>query len=413
MILANISVPLLGFVDTAVVGHLPDSNFLAGTALGSLLITVTFWLLGFLRMSTTGLVAQAIGGSDNVQANRILAQGMGIALTLSVCILLLQGYLFGLLPFLTGHTEQVETSLIYAREYFDIRIWVTPLSLFNLVLTGYLIGQGQTKRVLIAVFSCNLVNLVGDLLFVPVMGLGVKGVAYATVIAEITQFALLIWAVYPQSQLSLWRVSWLTQNIGRLFKLNSTLFMRSALLQLCLSFMTLYASRYGSQAIAINAILMQFFLFISFAMDGIAFALESIVGKCYGAAQIWKAKLNIRRGFILAFKFSLAYSLVYIVFYDGIVMLLTDIPDLRSALEPYWWLVVCLPLASFSSFIYDGIFVGLAWVKQMRNSMFFAAIVFFVAVILTVSLGNIGLWVAFLSFILMRGISQYFYMIRL
>ena len=410
MILANISVPLLGFVDTAVIGHLPNSNFLAGTALGSLLITVLFWLLGFLRMSTTGLVAQTAGRGDRLESNRYLAQGIGIALLLAFVILMLQGYLFALLPYLTGHDAQVQMSLEYARMYFDIRIWITPVSLCNLVLTGYLIGQGQTKRVLTAVIVCNLVNLFADILFVPVMGLGVEGVAYATVLAELTQFVLLAMVIVPQAQISKWQKSWFTHNLRQAFKLNSTLFFRSALLQLCLSFMTLYASNYGAQAIAINAILMQFFLFISFAMDGIAFALESIVGNYYGASQTWKAKLNIRRGFVMAFKFSLVYSLVYVFCYDWIVMLLTDISDLRVALQQYWLVVICLPLVSFASFIYDGIFVGLAWVKQMRNSMLHAAVVYFLAVWLTLSLNNLGLWMAFLSFMLARGASQYFYL---
>ena len=410
MILANISVPLLGFVDTAVIGHLPDSTYLAGTALGSLLITVLFWICGFLRMSTTGLVAQAVGRCDAYAVTRTLMQGMTLALSLAILILIFREPLFDLLPLLTHSSDELRLALGFAQEYFDIRIWIAPVSLISLVMTGFLIGKGQTRKVLVAVVSCNLVNLVADILFVPVLGLNVAGVAYASVLAEVTQFVILTAYVMPKANLKLWRSVQLSRGLGQVFHLNSTLFMRSALLQLCLSFMTIYASRYGQSAIAVNAILMQFFLFISFTMDGIAFALESLVGKSYGALQIWKAKLYIRRGMAMAFKLSLVYCLIYGLMYEWIVASLTSIASLRVELSQFWWCAVLMPLVSFASFIYDGVFIGLSWVKEMRNSMAIAMISYFVLVFMTLSMGNQGLWLAFLTFLMMRGVSQHWMM---
>ena len=413
MILANISVPLLGFVDTAVIGHLPKATFLAGTALGSLLITVLFWLCGFLRMSTTGLVAQASGRDDGVGITRVLGQGMVFAWALGVVIILCQSFIFSTLPILTGASSELDEALEFARQYFDIRIWIAPVTLSSMVLTGLLIGLGQTKRVLFAIIVCNLINLVADLLFVPVMGLNVRGLAFASVLAELIQIVILLRFVVQLVNIKTLRHLPMTTGLGQLFRLNGTLFLRSALLQLCLSFMTIYASHYGEQAVAINAILMQFFLFISFSMDGIAYALESQVGKSFGANQLWKARLFIHYGLVMALKLSLAYSLIYGLLYQPIVSALTSIPTLRSELASYWWCVLLMPLISFTSFIYDGIFIGLSWVKAMRNSMAIASLGFFILVYSSLAWGNQGLWVAFLGFLLLRGGSQHWMLRRL
>ena len=410
MILANISVPLLGFVDTAVIGHLPDPSFLAGTALASLLITVSFWLCGFLRMSTTGLIAQALGRADPKQVSRIFAQGIGLAMALACLFLILQGPLFSLLPFFTSNTSELDTVLVHARTYFDIRIWAAPMTLVSLVLTGYLIAKGQTKRVLIAVIGCNLINLFADIILVPVLDFGVAGLASASLLAEASQLLILLSFNRSEFKSLTWRWQWLTQGLTRLFQLNFVLFCRSALLQLCLSFMTLYASRYGQTAIAVNAILMQFFLFISFSMDGIAFALESLVGKRFGAGQLRPTLVLIRRGLELALTLALVYTLVYGLTFEIIISALTSIDKLQLALSDYLWCALLLPIMTFASFIYDGVFIGLGWVRQMRNSMALAAAVFFVVVLIAQLWGNMGLWFAFLCFMLSRGISQHVYL---
>jgi len=411
MILANISVPLLGFVDVAVIGHLPSPAFLAGTTLGSLVVMVLFWLLGFLRMSTTGLVAQAFGNKDTQQEAIVVLQGVVIALLLSVVILVNQSNLFSYFISLLATDVDLTASINAATSYFSIRIWTAPISLINLVFTGYLIGKGQTKTVLYALLVCNSVNLIADIVLVPVLGFDVAGVAIASVLAECILFIFLFCHVYPQIS------SYLRFNLSivlgskQLLSLNGLLFMRSMLLQLCLSFITIYATRYGEVAVATNAIVMQFFMFISFTMDGIAFALESLIGQLYGKKQKRKVTLFIRTGLRLATFGAVMYCLIYWLFGGYIVYLLTNIPSLQQALESYYIWIIMLPLVSFMSFILDGVFVGLAYSYKMFKSMLIAAITFFVVFYLTTELGNHGLWLAFCSFMLARGLSQ-LYMVQ-
>ncbi|PQJ52885.1 hypothetical protein BTO11_03940 [Psychrosphaera saromensis] len=411
MILANISVPLLGFVDVAVIGHLPSASFLAGTTLGSLVVMVLFWLLGFLRMSTTGLVAQAYGDKNPQQEAVVVLQGVLIATLLSVVILVNHTNLFNYFISLLASDVDLTDAIQAAKTYFAIRIWTAPISLINLVLTGYLIAKGQTKTVLYALLICNFVNLIADIIMVPVLGFDVAGVAVASVLAECTLFIFLVRNVYPQ--ISAYLRFNLTIILGsrQLLSLNGLLFMRSMLLQLCLSFITIYATRYGEVAVATNAIVMQFFMFISFTMDGIAFSLESLIGQYFGKKQKLKLALLIRTGMRLALFGALIYCLVYWLLGEYIVNLLTNIPSLRTELESYYAWIIVLPIVSYMSFILDGVFVGLAYSFKMFKSMLIAAITFFVVFYLTQELGNHGLWLAFCSFMLARGLSQ-LYMVQ-
>ena len=411
MILANISVPLLGFVDVAVIGHLPSPAFLAGTTLGSLVVMVLFWLLGFLRMSTTGLVAQAFGENNPKQETVVVMQGVFIALVLSVVILITQASVFNYFISLLSTESDLTESISAAQTYFAIRIWSTPISLINLVLTGYLIGKGQTKTVLYALLVCNLVNLIADIIMVPVLGLNVAGVAYASVLAEVTLFIFLMWRIYPQVAPNIQCNFSVFIGSQKLLSLNGLLFMRSVLLQLCLSFITIYATRYGEIAVATNAIVMQFFMFISFTMDGIAFALESLIGQHYAKSQKRKVILFIRTGLRLATFGTFIYCLVYWLCGEYIVYLLTNIETLQMELQSYYGWIILLPIVSYMSFILDGVFVGLAYSYKMFKSMLIAAITFFTVFYLARELGNHALWLAFCSFMLARGLSQW-YMVK-
>lgn len=410
MILANISVPLLGFVDTAVIGHLPDSQLLAGTALGGLLLSVLFWLFGFLRMSTTGLSAQACGAKDSERLSLVLWQGGVLALLLASILLLLQTPIFQILAWSVATEQGMSGSLTAAQSYYQIRIWMAPIVLMNMVFTGYLIGIGHTKLVLRAVILCNLVNLVADLAFVPWLGFGVEGVAWATVLAETTQFLLLIFGIGKGLKFSARYQTLLDiPSLFQLFKINLTLFCRGLLLQGCLSFMTIYASRFGHQAVAANAILMQFFLFISFALDGLAYALEALVGQSLGNKRRRDLVLFVQRGWRWGAYFGLLYTLVYIGFAETIIELLTNQVALRTYLADFHFWIYAMPLVCFMSFVMDGIFIGLGWAKEMRNTMFMAFVGFYgviLAISVTDSLTNHGLWLAFFTFMALRGTTQ-------
>ncbi len=410
MILANISIPMLGFVDTAVIGHLPDSHFLAGTALASLFISVIFWLLGFLRMSTTGLVAKARGEKSPVLAVTHLYQALLLSFILALLLILLQSPLFSLLQWLSSDDLSMQATYEAAKTYFDIRIWAAPFVLANMALTGFLIGSGKTKWVLKALIVCNLVNLFADILFVPVLSLGVAGVAYASILAEIVQLAMILYLILPELKLVLLKKQAILKGWLKLLQMNGNLFARSALLQACLSFMTIYATQFGSQTVAINSLLMQFFLFISFSLDGVAFALESLVGNSLGQKKQKRLVAYIVQGIKIGLCFALAYTVFYFMTVDLIIWMLTDIDSLKLALADYHIWIVIMPMSCFLSFLFDGVFVGLGWDKKMRNSMLIAALVFF-SVILIFSqyesiFSNHVLWGAFTSFMLARGVSQ-------
>ena len=412
MILANISVPLLGFVDTAVIGHLPESHFLAGTALASLYLSVIFWLLGFLRMSTTGLVAKARGQQSDTKVMLHLWQALLLSLGLSLSILVLQQPLFNLLTILSADDVAMASTYAAAQSYYDVRIWVAPVALANMVLSGFLIGSGQTRWVLRAVIICNLVNLIADILFVPILGYGVEGVAYASILAEVVQFGVIVSLIWPEVKKVKLTLAQVFKGWSHLLKMNGNLFVRSALLQLCLSFMTIYATKFGSQVVAINSILMQFFLFLSFALDGVAFALESLVGNAFGQQRVLRLQAYIRQGIKIGSAFAVGYFALYVIFAPLIVSLLTDIEALRQIMDDYYVWIYLLPISCFLSFLMDGIFVGLGWDTKMRNSMAIAAVVFFAMAFAGQSLGNHGLWLAFCSFMAMRGFAQWFMLHR-
>ena len=407
MILANISVPLLGFVDTAVIGHLSHPGYLAGTALGSLIVTVIFWLLGFLRMSTTGQVAQA---TNDPQRLAVILQGVVWALLLSSLILIFQQQIFSSVLFLVPQND-MSVALTSAEQYFAIRIWAAPITLVNLVLAGFYIGRGQTKFMLVGVLLTNFVNLVLDILFVPVLNLGVEGVAYASLIAE---SVLLIFYLKGMSKYRTGFISAINKFKFdmQLLTLNLSLFLRSFLLQLCLSFLTIYATRYGEVVVAANAIIMQFFLFISFSLDGIAFALESLVGKSVGLKQNKKVRLFIRTGLVLSSSFALFYTLIYLLFHQSIFDLLTGLDSIKQILNDHVFWILLFPLVSYISFIMDGIFVGLTWSHKMLKSMFIAAVSFFTVFYLALEYNNHGLWLAFCCFMLMRGMAQFWILNR-
>lgn len=412
MILANISVPLLGFVDTAVVGHLDSSQYLAGTALASLLVSVLFWLCGFLRMSTTATIAFHSTDANPDYQLAALKQGMLLAVILALFILILQTPILMLLMWLV-QPQGMDTAILAAQQYFSIRILAAPLTLMSMVLAGYLIGMGKTKPLFAAVILSNLVNILGDILLVPIMSMGVEGVAYASLAAELCLFALLLREVNKRHSFmhilqSQFLLSW-----RNMVKQNGLLFLRSALLQGCLTSMAIIASYHGSAAVAMNAILMQLFLFISFSMDGIAYAVESMVGQNMGRQKKLRVTVIIKLAMFISGLCALIYSAFYAIGYFGFVKVTTSLPDIHDMAPSYYLVAALLPLMSYASFILDGVYVGLNKAAAMLYTMAIAASVFGIMVLMLQSLGHLGLWIAFLGFMLARGLSQYLFLPRL
>ncbi|MDP5213247.1 MATE family efflux transporter [Pseudoalteromonas tunicata] len=407
MILSNISTPLLGLVDTAVIGHLSESVFLAGVAIGSMLISLIYWLAGFLRMATTGLVAAACGADDEMRQMTLLKQGLVFALMLGLALLALSPFISWLIHQYFSGSEQ---ALGYAQTYVSIRLYSAPAALMNLVLLGYMLGMGNSRGPFYLVLVTNVFNILLDLLLVVYLDWQVEGVAWASCIAEYLAFIFgCYWVkkIAEQHGYSLYQV--LKQKVAGfkpLMRANSDIFIRSLFLQFCFAFMTYYGGILGDTVLAANAVLLNFLLLVSFAIDGVAYATEAKVGQAKGANNTALQHLWVSLSLFWGCIFSLIYCFGFFVFGEHVINLLTDIELVRITANDYLFWLYFLPVLAVASFVFDGVFIGLMNTKAMRNSMIFSAVAgFFTVFIILKPMGNHALWAAMSSFMLLRGVS--------
>jgi len=419
MIFSNITVPLLGLVDTAVLGHLDQAYYLGGSTVGAMIITFVTWLCGFLRMSTTGLTAQALGQQNSQQSLLVLLRGLLVAGLIGGTLILLQSFYLDLSLGLAGGSEKIQ---FYAKQYCDIRIWGLPAALANLVILGWLLGNHKAKAVMWLLIATNIINLSLDLLFVLVFDWQVQGVATATLIAEYSGvFFGLSYIIVVNNNAKQVRVkNVFTKIFSTVLKVKTQLFERSALvhyfqlnrdilirtlcLELCFVFITFQGARLGDSVIATNAILMNFVLLISFGLDGIANATEVLVGKAQGQKNLAQRNFVVKVALFWTGLFALSYSLLFAVAGDFLLGLLTDIPDVVSSTKQYVYWIILLPIVGCWCYLFDGVFIGLMKAKAMRNSMIIATFgCFFPMWWLFKGYGNHGLWAAFSVFLLIRG----------
>lgn len=404
MIIANITNPLLGLVDTAVLGHLDHAAYLAGASVGALILTQIYWVCGFLRMSTTGLSAQAKGAQNRLLQTKVLVQGCVLALALSGLILLAQPFILSFGVTLANPDADVHQAIV---DYFSTRVWGAPAALLNLVLIGWLVGQQKTRFVLVIQVVGNLVNAALDVLFAVYWGWDVAGVAFASVCAEYLMMGMGMWACLVGARPLVIDRVWLRwHGLKQVFSLNGDMFLRNLSLQACLAFMTLKGAQLGAEFAAVNAIIMQFFVLIALGLDGVAYAVEAKVGAAKGANNERDVLRHTHTGLLLSSVFACAYALVFAFFGTSIIQLLTSLPQVQTAATGYLWVVILLPLVGHWCFLFDGVFIGLADAKAMRNTMFISAVlVYFPVWWLNQSMGNTALWIALLSFLLARGMT--------
>lgn len=421
MIFSNITIPLLGLVDTAVLGHLDQAYYLGGSTVGAMIITFVTWLCGFLRMSTTGLTAQALGEENRQKSLLVLLRGLLVACLIGGALILLQSFYLDLSLGLAGGSEQIQ---FYAKQYCDIRIWGLPAALSNLVILGWLLGNHKAKAVMWILIVTNLINLSLDLLFVLVFDWQVQGVASATLIAEysgvIIGLAYIVCAQQTDNRQTL--KSKLIEMVGKFtdirdhlfeksalinyFQLNRDILIRTLCLEICFVFITFQGARLGDDVIATNAILMNFVLLISFGLDGIANAAEVLVGKAQGQKNLKQRNFVVKIALFWTGLFALTYSALFAIAGDLLIGLLTDIPEVVFSTEQYVHWMIILPILGCWCYLFDGVFVGLMKAKVMRNSMIIATFgCFFPMWWLLQGFGNHGLWAAFSVFLLVRGLS--------
>lgn len=408
MVFANLTVPLLGLVDTAVMGHLPEVHYLAGVAVGSMVISLLFWLAGFLRMSTTGATAQAKGREDQQAQAKILLQGLLLALVLGLVLAVGQLPIWWIAKyFIQASAEVAEQGKVYVQ----IRLLAAPAALMNLVLMGWLIGRQQSRAVMRLMLIANVLNILLDVLFVVGLDGKAAGAAWATWVADYVTLALalrLCWQQVPELQLQLKRVTawahW--HQISPLIAMNRDIFIRSLALQLCLAFMTAQAARLGDNTVAANAVLMNFMLLISYGLDGIAYAAEAMVGEAHGQRDKRQVRVVIAVNALWSYLLAAGFALSFYLGGEALIALLTDLPEVRAVAADYLVYMIWLPILGAGCFLLDGVFIGLTAAKAMRNTMLLSALlIFFPVWWLNQGSGNHALWLAFLSFLTARGVT--------
>ena len=412
MILSNVTTPLMGLVDTAVLGHMQDTYFLAGASVAALIITQLYWLCGFLRMTSTGLSAQAKGSEDPNKLSQSLFQGVLIGFLLGSFLLLVQDGILALGLYFASATPVIEDVI---SEYFFTRIWGAPAAIVNLALVGWLIGQQKAKQVLLIQVFANLLNLVLNLWFVFGLGLEVFGVALASVVAEYFITIVSLIAALKIIGKTVIQKKWFSvAYLQPLLSLNGNTFFRNLILQACIAFLIFKGVGFGSTSAAINAILMQFFTLIALGLDGVAYAAEALVGEQKGKRNTKGIIYVTLHGLVWSTVVAVVYSLIFLVWGTEIISMITDQPTLQIEMKSYLIFVYCLPIIAHWCFFFDGVFVGLTRAKAMRNSMLFCGLaVYFPAFWVFLSYENMGLWMAMLLFLLFRGISLGGYFIYL
>ncbi|MEX0430193.1 MATE family efflux transporter [Spiribacter insolitus] len=406
LIVSNITVPLLGLVDTAVVGHLPDNRYLGGVTLGATLFSFLYWGFGFLRMGTTGLTAQALGRDDTDDVIRLLGQSLMLAFLIGMALIALHPLLIPLgLHLLDGSAAVTAEADIYAR----VRIASAPAVLANYALIGWFLGRGYSRVTLLLMVINNSVNIVLDLVFVMGLGMTTAGVALASVIADYVTLAsgvglaLMAWHGWG------WRrVPGVFVNIagyGRLLSVNFALFIRTLCLLFAFAFFHSRGAQLGDVTLAANAVLLQFVLLASYGLDGFAHATESLVGQRIGAADQPGFRSVVRAATEWSLVTAGAASLGFALGGGALIDLLTDLPAVRETAGRFLPWMVAMPLLAVGSYLLDGLFIGATRTRAMRDTMIAAVVLFYLPVWwLAQPLGNHGLWLAFVSFTVARSL---------
>jgi MATE family multidrug resistance protein len=414
-IISNISIPLLGIVDMALMGHMDSDAYIGAIALGSLIFNFIYWGLGFLRMGTSGFTAQAWGRRDLPETILVLSRAAFIALIISLFLLILQKPI-ELLSFLVlkGETRVEELAM----SYFRIRVWAAPAALGQFALLGFFLGMQNARLPMVVLVSTNLINLLCSYLFVMKLGMGSDGVAYGTVIAQYSGLliALFFFRKYFSRLFRYWSIQATIQwkQLKNFLKVNQDIFLRTMCLVVVFSIFTARsassdASSQGEETtLAVNSLLMQFFMFYSFLIDGFAHASEALTGKFIGAGNISALKKSVRVLFIWGTGISILFTLIYLLAGNLIFGLLTNNQEVIANARPYFFWVVMVPLVSYTAFLWDGIYIGATAGKEMRNAMIISTMLVFFPIYIVAGkiLGNHGLWLAFILFMMARSLTM-------
>lgn len=409
-IVSNITVPLLGLIDAAIVGHLGAASYIGAIAVGGMLFNIIYWIFGFLRMGTSGMTSQAYGQKDEAETMRILARSMGVGMLIALALIILQYPIERIAFTLMKATPEVER---LASLYFRICIWGAPAVLGLYSISGWCIGMQNSRFPMYVAITQNIVNILASLVLVYGFGMKIEGVAIGTLVAQYAGLLMAAWLwtshfkrllPYIQLQTLLAKGA-----IRRFFQVNRDIFFRT----LCLVAVTLYftsaGAAQGEVILAVNTLLMHFFTFFSYIMDGFAYAGEALVGKHLGANDRPALRQMVHQLFVWGIVLSLVFTLVYGIGGKVFLGLITNEQSVITASSAYFYWVLAIPLTGFAAFLYDGIFIGATATRWMLYAMSIATTAFFLIYYgFRGAMGNHALWLAFITYLALRGIVQGF-----
>lgn len=409
-IISNITVPLLGMIDMFIVGHLSSELYIGAIAIAVMIFNLMYWSFSFLRMGTSGFTAQAYGAGDMQEVVHVLLRSLLVALGGGILLILFQYFILEIaLSFIQGSKEVLQL----ASQYFYIYVWAAPAVLGMYAFMGWFIGMQDAKTPMYVSIAVNVVNIVCSLFLVFVLKWELKGVALGSAIAQVVGvlLCLFVWLT-KYKELKKYIHGKFIRNLSDLssfFKVNSNIFLRTLCIIIVSTFFTSASAQFGDLNLAVNSLMMQLFILFSYMMDGFAYAAEALTGRFVGAKDRESLQQLLKRLFVWGITFALLFTGVYALFSKGILGLLTDKESVLELANEYITWVLLIPIASFSAFLWDGIFIGMTASREMRDSMFIAMVFFFVIYYSTRgALGNNALWMAFVSYLAMRGVMQAF-----
>ena len=406
IVLANATIPILGAVDTGVVGQMGLAVPIGAVGIGAIIISAIYWLFGFLRMGTTGLTAQAIGSNDHSETSALLVRGILIGLGAGLVLIMTQIPLFSAALGIAPASFEVES---LAQEYLKIRVYSAPAAIAIFGITGWLIANERTRAVLVLMLLINSINIVLDFVFVLRLGWGVEGVAFATLIAEWSGLFFGLWLARKGFKNGYWK-NWSQifdrARLTKMAKVNSDILIRSVLLEIAFVSFLFLGSSFDDATLAANQVLIQFLNITAYAMDGFAFAAEALVGKALGA----KNRLIFRRSAVMTSQWGfgsvVVMALAFYVFGNTIINVMTTAEDVRAVSYEYLPWMVLAPLVGAAAWMLDGIFIGATRTADMRNMMFISFCIYLVALaFLLPKYDNHGLWASLIIFSIARGVT--------
>nr|WP_217356679.1 MATE family efflux transporter [Ruegeria sp. HKCCA0370] len=407
IVLSNATVPILGAVDTGVVGQMGEAAPIGAVGIGAVILSTIYWIFGFLRMGTTGIAAQARGAGDTVETRALLMRGLILGGAAGLFFILAQVAVFAGAFALSPASPEVEA---LTRSYLEIRIWGAPATIALYAVTGWLIAVERTRGVFILQVWMNGLNIGLDLWFVLGLGWGVEGVAIATLIAEWTGLALGVWLCRDGFADGIWR-DWArvfdAARLRRMLQVNGDIMLRSVLLTGSFTTFLFVGSDLGDVNLAANQVLLQFLEITAFALDGFAFSAEALVGGAVGARD----RYQVRRASVMASQWGVGGALllaaVFFVAGPALIDLMSTSPQVREAGREYLFWAAIAPVIGVASWMFDGIYIGATWTRAMRNAMIQSVAIYVVALFMLVPVfGNHGLWAALMVLNIARGVTM-------